>query len=582
MVKFMKISTTKTLGMSLLNRGNEKRTMKAKSDRFEWTKKDLMSNKIDVKEVKDTMGLIMATQALGDLIAQTIRTGMNVCALDMKQFFADGRETLGDNAVEVALIYAGLYWKCWDKQTKTLNMEKATAEVSRRKGASIEAIYEESDVALSSNKYGMQRYVYGVNDYYLKRAELALAAINEDTTLVELETLQRHFVFPTRGLGEQTIDVTKHVDYVFYTTMKRLISPYITVVGGIKELESNIGTYRRTKEDYTITVKADPERNIDYKEDVIGIFKQASVDVMEDSMRRFIDILEEECNYDSYKEYDNIDLTVKEYFQLATVIGEAEDCVMDMDAETRERTVAGIYNMAADLKIPQEDVFKIAIKLAISDVKVRKGQVYIIPVLGTEQEYKADLWKVAMLFGDVFVAQYAGQDIIEVPVDYETEIDIEEGEIIDIENGYDYCGMLHVISAFQNGQVKVNDGELVALYNPLQTILDRYPNATVLPVDSYSKDVCRFSAWTEAKVEDLENDTAIGYTDAKNAIALRIARVPENYGVIAISKDGSISAAAKINESYHNVSDDFVVTNAICFKSVIIADQKLDLDEEDK
>ena len=253
-----------------------------------------------------------------------------------------------------------------------------------------------------------------------------------------------------------------------------------------------------------------------------------------------------------------------------------------MDEATRERPVAGIYNMAADLKIPQEDVFKIAMKLAISDVKVRKGQVYIIPVLGTEQEYKADLWKVAMLFGDVFVAQYAGQDIIEVPVAYETEIDIEEGEIIDIENGYGYCGMLHVISAFQNGQVKVNDGELVALYNPLQTILDRYPNATVLPVESYSKDVCRFSAWTEAKVEDLENDTSVGYTDAKNAIALRIARVPENYGVIAISKDGSISAAAKINESYHNISDDFVVTNAICFKSVIIADQKLDLDEEDK
>ena len=582
MVKFMKISTTKTLGMSLLNRGNEKRTIKAQNDRFEWTKKELMNGKINIRIVKDRIGLIMAVQALGDLIAQTIREGMNICALNMKQFFADGRETLGDNAVEVALIYAGLYWKCWDKQTKTLNMEKAAAEVAKRKGASIEAIYEESDVALSNNKYGMQRYIYGVNDYYLKRAELALAAINEDTTLAELETLQRHFVFPTRGLGEQTIDVTKHVDYVFYTTMKRLISPYITVVGGIKELESNIATYRRTKEDYTITVKADPERNIDYKEDVIGIFKQASVDVMEDSMRRFIDILEEECNYDSYKEYDNIDLTVKEYFQLATVIGEAEDCVMDMDVETRERTVAGIYNMAADLKIPQEDVFKIAMKLAISDVKVRKGQVYIIPVLGTEQEYKADLWKVAMLFGDVFVAQYAGQDIIEVPVDYETEIDIEEGEIIDIENGYGYCGMLHVISAFQNGQVKVNDGELVALYNPLQTILDRYPNATVLPVDSYSKDVCRFSAWTEAKVEDLENDTAIGYTDAKNAIALRIARVPENYGVIAISKDGSISAAAKINESYHNVSDDFVVTNAICFKSVIIADQKLDLDEEDK
>ena len=79
--------------------------------------------------------------------------------------------------------------------------------------------------------------------------------------------------------------------------------------------------------------------------------------------------------------------------------------------------------------------------------------------------------------------------------------------------------MLHIISAFQDGQVKVKDGEVVALYNPLQTILERYSNATVLPIESYSKDVCRFSAWTETKVEDLENETAIGYTDAKNAVA---------------------------------------------------------------
>ena len=581
MVFIMKISNTKNLGMSLLNRGNEKRTIKAQNDRFEWTKKEMM-NGIDIRIVKDRMGLIMAVQALGDLIAQTIRAGMNICALDMKQFFADGRETLGDNAVEVALLYAGLYWKCWDKQTKTLNMEKAAAEVAKRKGASIEAIYEESDVALSNNKYGMQRFVYGVNDYYLQRAELAFAAINEDTTLAELEMMQRHFVFPTRGLGEQTIDVTKHVDYTFYTTMKRLISPYITVVGGIKELESNIGTYRRSKDDYTINVKADPNRKVDYKEDTIGIFKQAAVDTMEDSMRGFIDLLEKECNYNSYKQYDSIDLTEKSNFLLATVIGEAQDNVMDMDNDTRERCLAGIYNMADALKINQSDVFKIAMKLAISEVKVRKGEVYIIPAIGSEHEYKIDIWKTAMLFGDVFTAQYTGQDVIEVPVEYETEIDIEEGEIIDIVNGYGYGGMLHIVSPFQDGQVKVKDGEVVALYNPLQTILDRYPSATVLPIESYSKDVCRFSAWTEAKVEDLENDTAIGYTDAKNAVALRIAKVPENYGVIAMAKDGSFSAAAKVNEAYRNVSDDFVVVNTICFKSVIVADIKLDLDEEDK
>ena len=123
--------------------------------------------------------------------------------------------------------------------------------------------------------------------------------------------------------------------------------------------------------------------------------------------------------------------------------------------------------MAAALKINQSDVFKIAMKLAISEVKVRKGEVYIIPAIGSEHEYKIDIWKTAMLFGDVFTAQYTGQDVIEVPVEYETEIDIEEGEIIDIVNGYGYGGMLHIVSPFQDGQVKIKDNEVVALYNPL-------------------------------------------------------------------------------------------------------------------
>ena len=581
MVIFMKISNTNTLGNKLMARNNERRMVKATGERFEMSKKDIINNGVNAKIVKDKMGMLMASQALGDEIASTIRTGMNICAINFAQFIGEDG-TLGENAVHVALMYSGLYWKVWDRQTKTVNFEKAEKIVESRAGAKLEPIYNKDDVMLAENKYNMKRYIYGVNDFYLRRAEMALNAINANTTLEELERFQREFVFLTRGLGEQTIDVTKHINYVFYTTMKKLISPYITVVGGIKELESNIGTYRRSKDDYTINVKADPNRKVDYKEDTIGIFKQAAVDTMEDSMRGFIDLLEKECNYNSYKQYDSIDLTEKSNFLLATVIGEAQDNVMDMDNDTRERAVAGIYNMAKDLKIAQEDVFKIAMKLAISEVKVRKGEVYIIPAIGSEHEYKIDIWKTAMLFGDVFTAQYTGQDVIEVPVEYETEIDIEEGEIIDIVNGYGYGGMLHIVSPFQDGQVKVKDGEVVALYNPLQTILDRYPSATVLPIESYSKDICKFSTWTKAKVEDLENDTAIGYTDAKNAIALRIARVPENYGVIAIAKDNSITAAAKVNEAYFNESNDFLVSNAICFKSVIVADIKLDLDEEDK
>ena len=581
MVIFMKISNTNTLGNKLMARNNERRMVKATGERFEMSKKDIINNGVNAKIVKDKMGMLMTSQALGDEIASTIRTGMNICAINFAQFIGEDG-TLGENAVHVALMYSGLYWKVWDRQTKTVNFEKAEKIVESRAGAKLEPIYNKDDVMLAENKYNMKRYIYGVNDFYLRRAEMALNAINANTTLEELERFQREFVFLTRGLGEQTIDVTKHINYVFYTTMKRLISPYITVVGGIKELESNIGTYRRSKDDYTINVKADPNRKVDYKEDTIGIFKQAAVDTMEDSMRGFIDLLEKECNYNSYKQYDSIDLTEKSNFLLATVIGEAQDNVMDMDNDTRERCLAGIYNMAAALRINQSDVFKIAMKLAISEVKVRKGEVYIIPAIGSEHEYKIDIWKTAMLFGDVFTAQYTGQDVIEVPVEYETEIDIEEGEIIDIVNGYGYGGMLHIVSPFQDGQVKIKDNEVVALYNPLQTILDRYPSATVLPIESYSKDICKFAKWTKAKVEDLENDTAIGYTDAKNAIGLRIARVPENYGVIAIAKDTSITAAAKVNEAYFNESNDFLVSNAICFKSVIVADIKLDLDEEDK
>lgn len=579
MVIFMKISNTNTLGNRLMARNNERRMVKATGERFEMSKKDIINNGVNAKIVKDKMGMLMASQALGDEIASTIRTGMNICAINFAQFIGEDG-TLGENAVHVALMYSGLYWKVWDRQTKTVNFEKAAKIVESRAGAKLEPIYNKDDVMLAENKYNMKRYIYGVNDFYLRRAEMALNAINANTTLEELERFQREFVFLTRGLGEQTIDVTKHINYVFYTTMKRLISPYITVVGGIKELESNIGTYRRSKDDYTINVKADPNRKVDYKEDTIGIFKQAAVDTMEDSMRGFIDLLEKECNYNSYKQYDSMDLTEKSNFLLATVIGEAQDNVMDMDNNTRERCLAGIYNMADALGINQSDVFKIAMKLAISEVKVRKGEVYIIPAIGSEHEYKIDIWKTAMLFGDVFTAQYTGQDVIEVSVEYETEIDIEEGEIIDIVNGYGYGGMLHIVSPFQDGQVKIKDNEVVALYNPLQTILDRYPSATVLPIESYSKDICKFSTWTKAKVEDLENDTAIGYTDAKNAIGLRIARVPENYGVIAIAKDNSITAAAKVNEAYFNESNDFLVTNAICFKSVIVADQKINLPED--
>ena len=186
MVIFMKISNTNTLGNRLMARNNERRMVKATGERFEMSKKDIINNGVNAKIVKDKMGMLMASQALGDEIASTIRTGMNICAINFAQFIGEDG-TLGENAVHVALMYSGLYWKVWDRQTKTVNFEKAAKIVESRTGAKLEPIYDENDIMLAENKYNMKRYIYGVNDYYLRRAEMALSAINANTTLEELE-----------------------------------------------------------------------------------------------------------------------------------------------------------------------------------------------------------------------------------------------------------------------------------------------------------------------------------------------------------------------------------------------------------
>lgn len=578
----MRISNIGKLGQSYVNRGNAIRAEKAAAKRFGMSKKEIIANNIVVSNVTDKLGLVMSTVALGDEIAATIRTGMNVCALDFRAFVnEDG--VLGENAKHVALISASTYWSVYDKETKELNMTKAQEIVESRRGMEMAPIYTDADRTLAVNKFGMFRYVYGVNDFYFKRAMEALESINEETTLAELEQFQRDFGFLTRGLGEQTIDVAKHVDYVFCTTMKKLISGYIPVVGGIKTLCSNIKDYRRNGEEYSIFVNEEEKANTMGRQmDVIGYFKQAAADTMESNMRDFIEVLERECNYDSYKQYEDMDVMASENnYRVACLIDCVSDAVINMSTEDRERALVGIYNAAEELGVSHKDVFRIAMKLAISEPRQkRNGTLTFIPVLGTDKEYKADLWRVAMLFGDIFVAEYTGNDVIEVPVDYETETDIEEGEVIEIVNGYGFAGMLHIVSPFQNGKVLVKDGEVVALYNPLETLLNKYPEAIVIPVDSYAKEACKFGAWVPAKTDDFEDadedgKTAIlGFEAAKSSVAVRVANANGMFCLIAVGKDQSITAAAIADDCFTNKRADFLVQNVICFKSLMVADYK--------
>ena len=572
----MKISMmNNSLGRKEINRGNERRLDAIKGDRFKMSIRDIGTHGVNVKLTKDKLGLVMSGIRLGDRIPETIRTCMNICAVDFSQFIGeDGR--LGENAVHVALISAKLYWQVYDKETKSLNMDKAKEIVAQRKGQKMAPIYEAADEMMLSNKFSMIRKMYGMNNYYLKRTELALLAINEDTTLEELELFQSQFAYPTRGLGEQTIDIMKHTDCVYDYVVNDLISPYISVVGGIKKLNSNIKSYRRDKKPYEITApKEDITNNLRLPRvmDVIGKFKQASVDVMEAQLNNYISILEKETNYSMYKKYENYQFT-KETYELACLIFSIGDAIMSMDKQDSKRALAAIYNKADELAIPRKEVFQIAMKVAVSDVRRSKDGVSFVPVIGTDMEYRADIWRVAAIFGDVFVQEYAEVEHIEVPVDYEASADIPAG-IYDLVDGYACNNNLHIISPYQNGKVEVKDGSVVALYNPIEEITKEHPHAMVIEVEAYAKEECKFSNFVKASVEDLEEGNVVGYEAAKNCAVLRVANPGDGqYCIVAIAKDKTITAAAKASASFSAKSKDILAENVVCYKSLIIADVK--------
>ena len=585
MVIYMKISTGRKLGQSLVSKGNDKRQQKALSKRFIMTDKEIVDYGVCYsKSVPDKLGMLMAVQSLGDKIAETIANGMNFCDIDFSVYFEDGqgnivRDTLGDNAVDVALLYSGLYWKCWDRQMGCINMSKAAEIVSERKGAKMLPIYEEADINQTSNKFGMDRIVYGMNDYYLRRTILGLSSINEDTTLEELQIFQSQFVHPTRGLGEQTIDVSKHVDSVLCCTMADLISPWAATIGRVKKFESNIKTFRKDNTPYEITIPSVTSNGIVRKMGFMGQLKITAAETLEENIRRYADILDKETTFEGYQKYDSIDLSDEKNFEIALAIDTIEDSLDDMTDEDRERALSAIYHKAEDLGIVDR-VFDIAMKLAISETRRTKdGRTYFLSVLGTEKEYKADIYKAAMLFGDIFVAKYSDIEEIEVPIEYETEVDIPEGEEFEITDGYGLAGHFHSLSSFQNGKVRIKDRNVVALYNPEREIINSNPDAIILPVAEYAKDNCRFGDWTPCKSEDLEKDNegktaSVGFEAVKNSQFLRVV-CPNNsnqFCIISLDKDGTMTAAAKLKD-FKDDDKDFMVKNAIAFKAFIIADK---------
>ena len=577
----MRINTVSTLGSTLVSTGARIRLEKAARERFAMTNKEILDNGVEFNAVNDLLGMLMAAQSLGDMIAETIASGMAACTIDFRPYFTneDGtmNETLGERAYEVALMAAETYWACWDKESKSINTDKVKQIVDKRKGMEMEPIYEDCDRNVISNKFHMERVIFGVCDYYIKRAEKALLSINADTTLDELLAFQSGFVYITRGCGEQTIDVCKKIQNVLYKTMKQLISPWVVTIGRIKKLESNIKTYRREKVKYEITLDDVAANGIKRKEDFIGRLKIKAIQTMENRLNNYIDILEKETNYNNYVEYNDIDLSDENNFKIAKMIDAVYNSMDNMDEETRDRALAAIYRKAQDLEMNTSMVVKIGIKLCVTEIRFKNNKVYFLSVLGTEKEYKADIYKAAMLFGDIFTAEYLGSDTIEVPVQYLAESDIDEGEYR-LVDGFACAGMLRVLGAYQNGTIKISDGKVYALYNPVQELMKNYSNSIIVTVDSYSKDNCRFNSWNAATTEDLDINAdgttdSVGFNAVVDARALRLI-CPENstqYVLAAIDNENNMTAAAKLNPDFVADSKDMIVVNAVAFKSLIIA-----------
>lgn len=548
---------------------------KTKAARFSMKVEELKKHGVKLADVNDLNGLLMTTQALGDKIAETIRSGSNLTSLNFKKLVNDEGK-LGDKAVEVALMSSDLYNECFDWEARSVNMKKAAMKVAERKGMEMPVVYAPQDIQRSSNKYGVVRDIMTVNDFYLELCKNFLNSINEDTTIEELENFQQAFEFPTRGLGEQTIDVCKHVDYKFIVEMNDLISPYVTVLGGVKKFESNIDEARKkdAKELYEITAP-EPRKNTVRLDDCIGDMKQVCVDIMENTVRDYIKALDNN-NYDCYKEYESIKFENEKEVELVYLIDKVEDSLLIMDDSTRDRALYAIYKKADEYGIDRNRVIKLALKLAISQQRETKRGTVLVSVLGTNAERKADIWKVATLFSDIFVAEYAGADTLEIEVDYESEIDIAVDTVIEIQDGYGLDGQLHIFGPFQNGQVKVveKDGtyKLVALYNPLEILMTKFDTDTIIiPVNGYNKENVRFAEFTKSAPEDIDAGESFGYNSIANNDLAKLLRHEDKLFLFGI-ENNKPTPAALADAQYNYVSASLNLTNTMPFKGFVLAD----------
>lgn len=561
---------------------------------FELTADQLKKqSKINTTKVNDILGMVMTTVSLGDAIGRTIRKAGNFTSVNLDQFIKGENGTLGEEGYEMfVFFFMPLYNKIIEKDGDRIYVDENKLQQLKEttKGRKVSDIYskENGNVFDLTNKFDMLRKTYYVTNIEYRLFIEQLFNVNVDSTIEDLKTLQYSFGYLTRGLGESTIDIKKHQDRHFYLTIDQIISKNYKVVGGVKyksnkvkQVTSNIDEVLRNGkvDDYKISFgKFEPSEDNGVLIDSVGQAKITAKETTEETVKKYMKILSATGNLEGWKEYtDTFKLEI--YAPLLSVLESAYDQVPKMSKEQKERTLAAIYNFAEAIGIERDDVIKAAIQYSLY---YKRGN-NLVCVFDDADNNRTQTNKVASLFGDIFVAEYNHTNTLEVEVDFETCIDLEEGMEFEIEDGYGLNGQVLVYGPYQDGKVKVvydeeeDRGYMVALYNPVETLLAKYPDEELLLVNSYNKTLCSFANW-EAATTATEREESFGYTSLSNNTNCRIiaarkgAVTEDNQLVIVLEGENGEILPTAVTEMFIEDEEekDYYLRNTIVKGNIVV------------
>ena len=448
----------------------------------EMAKRDI---KVDVKDTKDKLSLLISTTVLGSDIGITINRGSNMIYLKKNLIFdEDGKMTeLGLGLLHQMLV-----------PLQELVDLKNYDSIKEIKGKKITTYYDSSNSATMTNRFGMVRQLKMVSENEISKCVEQIKSFGMNTTEEEYDIFIEDFVNIVRGLGESSIDVTKHADRHYSRNIYGFIGGGTACIGNMKagrdpkkSLTSNLylqsARVIQTGEGYQMFL---PEELENAFEDSIGDVKLAVKDMLEDCVNAELkETLK--CNYDNYlKRLSNLHDLYPETRRVISYMSslirgrkftqndEEDDKYTDKFLAVLRNCIFGVAKLEG---MKMKDVYSLAIEICFLD---NKGFYYKDANLKCVEVNKM-LTAVDKIFGDIAVFEYADNKL-DVPLTVtDKPSDYANGNVYILEDGASEDFELCVEENF-TGEATVVDGQLIASYDPYVQVDDNY---VAIPVDNF-------------------------------------------------------------------------------------------------